>query len=154
MHLSIVLTVFLASLLNTASAAAVNHSPKADKSWAKINSFFLHAFPKCVLCLPRWKTPCKPWFLLTLPCRTDRVQLLDGIQAADLKVVRLFISETFADFQSTGSVYMPDIEPEHVGVYDDTQLEAIDQLMAEAHERGILNHAKQLVKIAANLNRF
>lgn len=33
---------------------------------------------------------------------------------------------------------MPDIEPKKVGVYDDTQLEAIDQLMLEAHERGRL----------------
>ena len=31
---------------------------------------------------------------------------------------------------------MPDIEPETVGIYDDTQLEAIDQLMVEAHDRG------------------
>lgn len=31
---------------------------------------------------------------------------------------------------------MPDIEPESVGVYDDTQLQAIDQLMVEARERG------------------
>jgi len=31
---------------------------------------------------------------------------------------------------------MPDIEPEEVGRFDDTQLEAIDQLMVEAHERG------------------
>jgi len=31
---------------------------------------------------------------------------------------------------------MPDIEPEQVGRFDDTQLAAIDQLMVEAHERG------------------
>jgi mannan endo-1,4-beta-mannosidase len=33
---------------------------------------------------------------------------------------------------------MPDIEPQQVGTYDDTQLRAIDQLMVEAHDRGIL----------------
>jgi mannan endo-1,4-beta-mannosidase len=32
---------------------------------------------------------------------------------------------------------MPDIEPEQVGTYDDTQLKAIDQLMIEAHARGM-----------------
>jgi mannan endo-1,4-beta-mannosidase len=32
---------------------------------------------------------------------------------------------------------MPDIEQKNVGEFDDTQLEAIDQLMVEAHERGI-----------------
>jgi mannan endo-1,4-beta-mannosidase len=64
------------------------------------------------------------------------LDVLDAIQAANLKVLRLFISETFPDFKRTGSIYMPDIEPETVGVYDDTQLEAIDQLMVEAHARG------------------
>lgn len=42
---------------------------------------------------------------------------------------------------------MPDIEPEEVGRFDDTQLEAIDQLMVEAHERGKHNviHTQRLV---------
>jgi mannan endo-1,4-beta-mannosidase len=64
--------------------------------------------------------------------------VLDAVQAANLKVLRLFISETFENFKRTGSGYMPDIEPQNVGVYDDTQLEAIDQLMVEAHDRGTL----------------
>lgn len=69
--------------------------------------------------------------------RPDRLDVLDAIQAADMKVLRLFISETFQDFKGTGSIYMPDIEPQEVGVYDDTQLEAIDQLMVEANQRGV-----------------
>jgi mannan endo-1,4-beta-mannosidase len=73
---------------------------------------------------------------LTEHRRSERLQVLDAIQAADLKVLRLFISETFENFKNTGSVYMPDIEPEQVGLFEDTQLEAIDQLMVEAHERG------------------
>jgi len=73
---------------------------------------------------------------LTLFRRPERLQVLDAIQAADLKVLRLFISETFDNFKNTGSVYMPDIEPKQVGQYDDTQLAAIDQLMVEAQERG------------------
>jgi mannan endo-1,4-beta-mannosidase len=36
-----------------------------------------------------------------------------------------------------GSIEMPDIEPHTVGVWDDTQLEAIDQLMVEAQPRGL-----------------
>ena len=32
---------------------------------------------------------------------------------------------------------MPDIEQKNVGEFDDTQLQAIDRLMVEAHERGI-----------------
>jgi hypothetical protein len=73
---------------------------------------------------------------LTFRCRSDRLDVLDAIRAADLKVLRLFISETFENFKNTGSVYMPDIEPKQVGQFDDTQLAAIDQLMVEAHERG------------------
>jgi mannan endo-1,4-beta-mannosidase len=64
------------------------------------------------------------------------LEVLDAIKAADLKVLRLFVSETFENFKNTGSVYMPDIEPKQVGQFDDTQLAAIDQLMVEAHERG------------------
>lgn len=75
-------------------------------------------------------------FQLTQCSRSARLEVLDAIQAADLKVLRLFISETFENFKNTGSVYMPDIEPKEVGSFDDTQLEAIDQLMVEAHERG------------------
>jgi hypothetical protein len=76
---------------------------------------------------------------LTLRGRSDRLEVLHAIKAADLKVLRLFISETFENFKNTGSVYMPDIEPKQVGQFDDTQLAAIDQLMVEAHERGKFN---------------
>jgi hypothetical protein len=34
---------------------------------------------------------------------------------------------------------MPDIEPNQVGTYDDTQLRAIDQLMVEARERSTID---------------
>jgi mannan endo-1,4-beta-mannosidase len=75
---------------------------------------------------------------LTQIPRAERLEVLDAIQAADLKVLRLFISETSENFKNAGSVYMPDIEPKEVGRFDDTQLKAIDQLMVEAHERGKL----------------
>lgn len=71
--------------------------------------------------------------------RPDRVAVLDAVKAAGLKTVRIFISETFENNKNTGSVYMPDIEPKAVGKWDDTQLEAIDQLMVEARERGQYN---------------
>ncbi|PNS15920.1 hypothetical protein CAC42_4321 [Sphaceloma murrayae] len=83
-------------------------------SWAGVNSFFLHAF----------KQP-------------DRLAVLDAVKDAKLKTLRIFISYTAANFKNTGSVEMPDIEPKEVGKYDDTQLKAIDQLMVEAHARGI-----------------
>ncbi|KAK2768866.1 hypothetical protein FQN54_000726 [Arachnomyces sp. PD_36] len=85
-----------------------------SSSFGGVNSYFLHAFQE-----------------------SDRIEVLDAIQDAGLRTLRLFISYTPADNKATGSVLMPDIEPESVGDYDDTQLEAIDQLMVEAHERDI-----------------
>ena len=73
---------------------------------------------------------------MTFYLRSDRLEVLDAIQKADLKVLRIFISETFENFKNTGSVYMPDIEPAQVGQFDYTQLAAIDRLMVEARERG------------------
>lgn len=102
-----------------------------NTSFAGVNSFFLHAFQEYVSYIIGFQS-----LLLTDDCRSDRLDVLDAIQAANLKVLRLFISETFPDFKRTGSIYMPDIEPETVGVYNDTQLETIDQLMVEAHARG------------------
>lgn len=49
---------------------------------------------------------------------------------------------------------MPDIEPETVGVYDDTQLEAIDQLMIEAHSRGIPIRVHQPILTLIDLHRY
>jgi hypothetical protein len=75
--------------------------------------------------------------LLLTVYRSDRLAVLDAIKDAKLKTLRIFISHTLQDNKDTGSVNMPDIEPQQVGTYDDTQLRAIDQLMVEAHDRGI-----------------
>jgi hypothetical protein len=68
--------------------------------------------------------------------RADRIAVLDAIKDAKLKTLRIFISQTLQNNKNTGSVAMPDIEPQTVGTWDDTQLRAIDQLMVEARERG------------------
>ncbi|RAR11698.1 glycoside hydrolase family 5 protein [Stemphylium lycopersici] len=83
-----------------------------SSSWAGVNSYFLHAYQKA-----------------------DRLAVLDAVKDAKLKTLRIFISHTFQNNKDTGSVNMPDIEPQQVGTYDDTQLRAIDQLMVEAHDR-------------------
>jgi hypothetical protein len=36
-----------------------------------------------------------------------------------------------------GSIEMPDVEPHTVGLWDDTQLEAIDTLIVESQSRGV-----------------
>ncbi|KAF5557198.1 glycoside hydrolase [Fusarium phyllophilum] len=100
-------------------AAATPHGSKLPvrqqgNSFAGVSSFFLHAFKQ-----------------------QDRLDVLDAIKDANLKVLRIFISPTGQNFKNTGSITMPDIEPQTVGVWDDTQLKAIDQLMVEAQARGI-----------------
>ncbi|KAF2757650.1 glycoside hydrolase [Pseudovirgaria hyperparasitica] len=110
---------FLASLLALAvalpSASALPLEQRdITTSWAGVNSYFLHAYQK-----------------------SDRIAVLDAIKAAKLKTVRIFISHTYANNKDTNSVEMPDIEPDEVGEWDDTQLRAIDQLMVEAKDRGI-----------------
>jgi len=77
-----------------------------------------------------------PVHILTIN-RADRLAVLDAVKDAKLKTLRIFISPTPQNNKDTGSVNMPDIEPQQVGTYDDTQLKAIDQLMVEAHDRGI-----------------
>jgi hypothetical protein len=76
------------------------------------------------------------WFLLTIN-RSDRPAVLDAVKDAKLKTLRIFISHTLQNNKDTGSVNMPDIDPQQVGTYDYTQLRAIYQLMVEAHDRGI-----------------
>jgi hypothetical protein len=71
--------------------------------------------------------------------------VLDAIKNAKLKTLRVFISHTLQNNKDTGSVEMPDIEPQEVGTYDDSQLRAIDQLMIEAHDRGESSAAQHIL---------
>lgn len=122
----------LTSLLCLAQAAPSALQPRdITTSFAGVNSYFLHAFQQYVL------HTIATLDLLIFLNRSDRIAVLDAVKAANLKYVRLFISYTPANNKNTGSREMPDIEPVTVGTYDDTQLNAIDQLMVEAHARGI-----------------
>jgi hypothetical protein len=89
-------------------------------------------------CIPEVRQSDRSLQLLLTIYRADRLAVLDAVKDAKLKTLRIFISHTFANNKDTGSVEMLDIEPQQVGTYDDTQLRAIDQLMVEAHDRGML----------------
>jgi mannan endo-1,4-beta-mannosidase len=71
-----------------------------------------------------------------IACRPDRLAVLDAVKDAKLKSLRLFISPKAQNNKNTESVQLPDIEPREVSKYDDTQLQAFDQLMVEAKARG------------------
>jgi len=46
MHLSHIAYLLLASSSNVAAKPKPNKHSKVDRSWAGVNSFFLHAFPQ------------------------------------------------------------------------------------------------------------
>lgn len=72
---------------------------------------------------------------------TVRAEALNAVRAAGLKVVRVFLLSTsnntagaVAACEASG---VPDVEPAQVGVYDDTILARLDDLLLEAAARGL-----------------
>lgn len=59
------------------------------------------------------------------------------MKAANLKVVRVFVGSIYANAKGSGNVAVNDVEPNTLGVYDDTILQKIDQLMVECQARGM-----------------
>ncbi|KAJ3782161.1 glycoside hydrolase family 5 protein [Lentinula aff. detonsa] len=76
------------------------------------------------------------YYAYALP-ESDRIALLDGMQAAGMKVLRTWVSGQSAGQKGSDSVAVPDLEANGIGNYDDTILNLIDQLMVDAHARGI-----------------
>ncbi|KAJ3911098.1 glycoside hydrolase family 5 protein [Lentinula edodes] len=76
------------------------------------------------------------YYAYALP-ESDRITLLDGMQAAGMKVLRTWVSGQTAGQKKSDSVAVPDLEANGIGNYDDTILNLIDQLMVDAHARGI-----------------
>jgi mannan endo-1,4-beta-mannosidase len=82
--------------------------------WAGANSYFLHTFQDA-----------------------DRNLVLDAMHAAKLEVVRIFVSDVYANNKGTGCNAVNDVEVGTPGQWDDTVLKRIDQLMVEVHSRGM-----------------
>ncbi|KAJ7192125.1 glycoside hydrolase [Mycena pura] len=76
------------------------------------------------------------YYIWALP-DADRVAILDGMQAAGMKVLRTWVTGVAAGQKSTDAPAVPDLEANGLGNYDDTVLDMIDQLMVDAHARGI-----------------
>ncbi|KAF7978981.1 hypothetical protein HWV62_44237 [Athelia sp. TMB] len=54
-----------------------------------------------------------------------------------MKVLRTFVQGVGTNQKNSDNIYVPDVEPNAIGTYDDTILNAIDQLMVEANSYGI-----------------
>lgn len=68
---------------------------------------------------------------------SDRLEVLDAMQSANMKLLRVFISVVEAGTKGSSAVAVNDLETVAVGQYDDTILRLIDNLASEAHARDI-----------------
>ena len=70
---------------------------------------------------------------------TIRLEALNAMRAAGLKVLRVFLLSTEGDgaVPACKSNPVPDLEPKTVGVFDNTILERLDDLLFEASIRGL-----------------
>ncbi|GLI69456.1 hypothetical protein VaNZ11_014069 [Volvox africanus] len=66
----------------------------------------------------------------------DQIQVLDAMQAAGMKTLRIFIMQTLVNQKGSNNYAVSDVESP-VGVYDDTILSMIDTLMLRTQQRGI-----------------
>jgi len=96
------------------SSLASNQRNAAPVSFGGTASFFLHALPS-----------------------STQDEILDNIRNAGLKVVRVFISRFYSNEKGSGNYAMNDIEPNTVGSFDNTQLNALNNLMLKAYNRGL-----------------
>ena len=101
--------ILLLSLSSLSSLSLASSSAPALRSWAGADSFFLFALSE-----------------------SDRHAHLSAMQRASMRVVRIFISAVGDRAKGSSSTATPDLEPQTVGVFDDTILRRIDQLMVEA----------------------
>ncbi|PFH51190.1 glycoside hydrolase family 5 protein [Amanita thiersii Skay4041] len=76
------------------------------------------------------------YFLWALS-QNDRAAVLDAMKAADMKLLRIFITRIAAGAKGSSASAVNDLETVTVGSYDDTILQRIDTLAAEAHARDI-----------------
>ncbi|KAH8554162.1 glycoside hydrolase family 5 protein [Umbelopsis sp. PMI_123] len=76
------------------------------------------------------------YFLYTLQ-QSDRIAVLDAMQAAGLKTLRIFVTQVAQNIKGCTNSAVNDVEVGTTGNWDDTILQMIDILISEAMPRGI-----------------
>ncbi|KAJ7933393.1 glycoside hydrolase [Mycena leptocephala] len=94
--------------------SALLPSALAANSFAGANNYYIYALPQA-----------------------DRITILDGMQAAGMKVLRTWVTGHTENQKASNNVAVEDLEANGLGKYNDTVLTLIDQLMVDAHARGI-----------------
>jgi len=100
-------TVVAAALLGSAAVSAAN-------SFAGANNYYAYSLPQ-----------------------SERIALLEAMQAADMKVLRTWVSGHGSGQKNSDNSAVNDLEWQGVGTYDDTILNQIDTFMVEAHQYSI-----------------
>ncbi|THU76947.1 glycoside hydrolase family 5 protein [Dendrothele bispora CBS 962.96] len=106
-HFSKILIVAVQALILGRTVAAAN-------SFAGANNYYAYGLPD-----------------------TERHALLDAMKSAGMKVLRTWVSGHTAGQKGSNSAAVNDLEHDGLGTYDDAILKQIDQLMVDAHDRGI-----------------
>jgi len=75
------------------------------------------------------------YYAYTLPS-SEQQELFSYMQSAGMKVLRTWVSGQGANQKGSDGIAVPDLEANGIGNYDDTILNAIDQLMVNAHQYG------------------
>ncbi|OCH85897.1 glycoside hydrolase family 5 protein [Obba rivulosa] len=81
--------------------------------------------------------PAHTSYMLSRSQDEDRLDVLNAMQSANMKLLRIFITQVQAGTKSSSASAVNDLETVEVGHYDDTILYQIDNLAAEAHARDI-----------------
>ncbi|ESK91570.1 glycoside hydrolase family 5 protein [Moniliophthora roreri MCA 2997] len=108
------LTVLKMKVLPLLTILSIVHQGFTANSFAGANNYYIYSLPDA-----------------------DRHAILDGMQAAGMKVLRTWVTGHDAGQKGSNSRAVPDLEHNGIGTYDETILDQIDQLMVDAHARGI-----------------
>lgn len=124
------------SFLATVVCACVAGSVAASNNWAGSNVSSTYPIFLCLHSNISSFSCSQNYYIPSLP-DGDRAKMLDGMKDAGMKVLRTWISGHDAGQKGSSNAKTPDVESSKLGQYDDTILKQIDQLMVEAHDRGI-----------------
>lgn len=103
------------SSTNTSSSTASIAIGLSSKTmWGGANSYFIYALS-----------------------RSDQSSILTSLVAANIKIIRIYISLVVPGQKKSSSIFIPDVEPVTLGVFDDTILKSIDNFLKLAHDNSI-----------------